>query len=219
MFLTFKILFVSCSLNNFHRTFEIMPIYALNGVTPVIEEGAYVHPEAVLIGDVFVFKGAFVAPMATMRGDFGRLVLGEGANLQEHCCMHGFPDTDTVVEKNGHIGHGAILHGCTVKENAMIGMNSTVLDNAIIGENSIVGAGSLITSKTEIPANSLALGNPATVIRTLKEEEIEWKSKGTAEYQMLSEVYPRGMVETKAIKVVDLERPRMTLSEFTYKPK
>jgi len=110
-----------------------MPIYSLNGVTPVVENGAYVHPDAILIGDVYVLNGAFVAPMATMRGDFGRLILGEGANLQEHCCMHGFPGTDTVVEENGHIGHGAILHGCTIKENALIGMNSTVLDNAVIG--------------------------------------------------------------------------------------
>ncbi len=196
-----------------------MPIYTLNGVTPAVEEGAYVHPEAVLIGDVFVLKGAFVAPMATMRGDFGRLILGEGANLQEHCCMHGFPNTDTIVERNGHIGHGSILHGCTIKENAMIGMNSTVLDNAIIGKNSILGAGSLITSNTEIPANSLAFGNPAQVVRSLKQEEIEWKSRGTAEYQMLAEIYPSSMIETNASTDIDLERPRMTLSEYTNKVK
>jgi phenylacetic acid degradation protein len=195
-----------------------MPVYSLNGVTPVVENGAYVHPEAVLIGDVFVLKGAFVAPMATMRGDFGRLVLGEGANLQEHCCMHGFPGTDTVVEKNGHIGHGSILHGCTVKENALIGMNSTVLDNAIIGENSIVGAGSLVTSGTTIPDNSLALGNPAKVVRELRQEETEWKSRGTAEYQMLSRVYPSGLVETQPDTVVDLQRPRLVLSQYRHKP-
>lgn len=194
-----------------------MPIYALNGVTPAVEDGAYVHPQAVLIGDVFVFKGAFVAPMATMRGDFGRLILGEGANLQEHCCMHGFPGTDTIVERKGHIGHGSILHGCTIKENALIGMNSTVLDNAIIGENSIVGAGSLITSNTEIPANVLALGNPAQVLRPLRQEEIEWKSEGTGEYQMLAEVYPSGMIETQAITDVDLKRPKLTLSEYANK--
>lgn len=194
-----------------------MPIYAFNGVTPIVEEGAYVHPEAVLIGDVFVLNGAFVAPMATMRGDFGRLILSEGANLQEHCCMHGFPGSDTIVERDGHIGHGSILHGCIVKENALIGMNSTILDNAVVGENSIVGAGSLITSDTEIPANVLALGNPAKVVRTLRQEEIEWKSKGTAEYQMLAEIYPSGLVETQARTDVDLNRPRLNLSEYTNK--
>jgi len=189
-----------------------MPIYSLNGVTPVVENGAYVHPDAILIGDVYVLNGAFVAPMATMRGDFGRLILGEGANLQEHCCMHGFPGTDTVVEENGHIGHGAILHGCTIKENALIGMNSTVLDNAVIGRNAIIGAGSIVTANTEIPENSLALGNPAKVIRTLREEEIDWKSKGTAEYQMLSTIYPTGLVKTQAESYVDFQRPRLMLS-------
>jgi len=194
-----------------------MPIYSLNGVTPVVENGAYVHPDAILIGDVYVLNGAFVAPMATMRGDFGRLILGEGANLQEHCCMHGFPGTDTVVEENGHIGHGAILHGCTIKENALIGMNSTVLDNAVIGRNAIIGAGSIVTANTEIPANSLALGNPAKVIRTLRKQEIDWKSKGTAEYQMLSTIYPTGLVKTQAESYVDFQRPRLMLSKYTQK--
>ena len=166
-----------------------MPIYSLNNITPVIEEGAFVHPQAVLIGDVFVLKGAFVAPMATMRGDFGRLILGPGANLQEHCCMHGFPGTDTVVEENGHIGHGSILHGCTIKKNALVGMNSTILDRAIVGENCIIGAGSLVSSDSEIEPNMLAFGSPAKVIRALNQEELNWKARGTSEYQMLSLIH------------------------------
>lgn len=196
-----------------------MPIYSLNGVTPVIEDDAFVHPEAVLIGDVFVLKGAFVAPMATMRGDFGRLILGEGANLQEQCCMHGFPGTDTVVEENGHIGHGAILHGCTIKKNALIGMHCTILDNAVIGENSIIGAGSLVTSNTTIEANKLALGSPAKVVRALTEQELSWKKQGTAEYQMLARLYPGQLQETQADSVVDFDRPGCQLSDYGHKPK
>ena len=195
-----------------------MPIYSLNGVTPVVEDGAFVHPEAILIGDVFVLKGAFVAPMATMRGDFGRLILGAGANLQEHCCMHGFPGTDTQVEENGHIGHGSILHGCTIKKNAMVGINSTILDKAIIGQNTIVGAGSLVTANTEIEPNCLALGNPAKVKRALRPEELEWKTQGTAHYQMLSRIYPSNMKETSAEKNVNLERPRLKLADYQHKP-
>ena len=168
--------------------------------------------------DVFVLSGAFVAPMATMRGDFGRLILGAGANLQEHCCMHGFPGTDTVVEENGHIGHGSILHGCLVKKNALIGMNSTILDNAVIGENSIIGAGSLVTAKTEIDDDSLALGNPAKVKRRLTKEELEWKIQGTQHYQMLSQVYPDNLVESTAEKVVDFKRPRLRLADYQHKP-
>jgi phenylacetic acid degradation protein len=194
-----------------------MTIYSLNGVTPVVQDGAFVHPDAILIGDVFIMSGAFVAPMATMRGDFGRLILGKGANLQEHCCMHGFPGTDTVVEDNGHIGHGAILHGCTIKKNALIGMNATILDNAIIGENTIIGAGSLVTSKTKIPANSLAIGNPAKVIRALRDDEIKWKSEGTDQYHMLTAIYPNGMIETCAETIADFERPRLEHSDYRHK--
>lgn len=195
-----------------------MPIYSLNDITPVIEQGAYVHPEAILIGDVFVMSGAFVAPMATMRGDFGRLILGVGANLQEQCCMHGFPGTDTIVEENGHIGHGTILHGCHIMKNAMIGINSTILDNATVGENSIIGAGSLVTAGSHIEANSLAMGSPAKVTRQLTDQEMKWKKDGTHEYQRLCEVYRHGMLEKKAETVVNLDRKRLVLSDYTHKP-
>lgn len=194
-----------------------MPIYSLNGVTPVVEPGAFVHPDAILIGDVFVMSGAFVAPMATMRGDFGRLILGKGSNLQEHCCMHGFPGTDTVVEDNGHIGHGSILHGCTVKQNVLIGMNSTILDNAIIGQNTIIGANSLVTANSDIAANSLATGSPAKVVRQLRDDELNWKSQGTAQYQMLASIYPSGMLETDAETVADFKRARLKLSDYKHK--
>ena len=197
-----------------------MPIYSLKGVTPIVEKGAFVHPEAVLIGDVFVLEGAYVAPHVTMRGDFGRLILGKGANLQEQCCMHGFPQSDTVVEENGHIGHGAILHGCLIKKNAMVGMNSTVLDEAVIGENSIVGAGSLVKSKSLIAPNMLALGSPAKEIRPLTKEEIEWKSLGTGEYHMLADLYRSegNFTKTQAETQVDFNRPRLKISEYAYKP-
>lgn len=194
-----------------------MPCYELNGIKPVVETGAYVHPEAVLIGDVIVREGCFVAPYAVMRGDFGRLILGKGANLQENCCMHGFPDTDTVVEENGHIGHGAILHGCTVKRNAMIGMNSVVMDNAIVGENSIIGAQSLVKANDVIPANSLAVGSPAKVIRALTDDEISWKTQGTGEYQMLAKHYASNMKQVEPETIEAQDRPRMTISSYTLK--
>ncbi len=195
-----------------------MPIYSFNGVTPAIETGAYVHPDAVLIGDVFVLAGAFVAPLATMRGDFGRLILGEGANLQEHCCMHGFPGTDTVVEEGGHIGHGSILHGCHVGKSSIIGMNSTILDNAVVGENCIIGAGSVVTANTKIPHDKLALGSPAKVIRALTEDEINWKAQGIKEYQNLAKIYPLEMKEAKASTEIDFDRPRLNLSHYGQKP-
>lgn len=195
-----------------------MPIYELNSIKPVVEEGAYVHPSAELIGDVIVKAGSYVAPFAVMRGDFGRLILCEGTNLQEHCCMHAFPGTESVVEEGGHIGHGSILHGCTVKKNAMIGMNSVIMDNAIIGENSIVGAQSLVKAKANIPANSLVIGSPAKVVRALTEDEIKWKTQGTYEYQKLVGIYKETLKEVEPDTVFDENAPRMLWSDYDHKP-
>ena len=91
-----------------------MPIYQIDGMTPVVPDESYVHPTAVLIGDVILGKGVYVGPNASLRGGFGRIVVKDGANIQDNCVMHGFPGQDTVVEEEGHIGHGAILHGCTI---------------------------------------------------------------------------------------------------------
>ena len=196
-----------------------MPYYELNGIRPVVMPGAYVHPLAVLIGDVIVHENCFVAPYAVMRGDFGRLILGPGANLQDHCCMHGFPGTDTIVEENGHIGHGAILHGCVVRKNALIGMNSTIMDNAIIGENSFVAANSFVKANFEVSANCLAAGSPAKIIRELRDEEIAWKSKGTVEYQNLAQAYLEGLSEVDPDTEIPADRARNQGSTFTTKPK
>ena len=91
-----------------------LTVYAIDGITPVVDPTAYVHPSAVLIGDVIVGAGCYIGPCASLRGDFGRLEVRAGANLQDSCVMHGFPGTDTIVEEDGHIGHGAVLHGCIV---------------------------------------------------------------------------------------------------------
>ena len=144
-----------------------------------------------------------------MRGDFGRLILEEGANLQDTCVMHGFPEGDTVVEANGHIGHGAVLHGCRIKRNAMVGMNSVVMDGVVIGESSIVAAMSFVKSGAEIPARSLVAGIPAKVIRSLTDEEIAWKTKGTVAYQELTLRSLRTMRETEPLTQVELDRKRI----------
>lgn len=107
-----------------------MPCYEIDGVRPVVHPTAYVHPDAVLIGDVFVGAGCYVAPLASLRGDFGRIVLEEGSNVQDCCVLHSFPGIDTVVEANGHVGHAAVLHACRVGRNALIGMNAVVMDHA-----------------------------------------------------------------------------------------
>ena len=163
-----------------------MPTYSINGIIPVIHPTAFVHPTAILIGDVIIGPNCYVGPVASLRGDFGRLVLDEGANIQDTCVMHGFPDTDTTVGKNGHIGHGAVLHGCHVKSNALVGMNAVVMDYAIINEYCFVAASSFVKAKFECPANTLIAGIPAKVIRELTDKEKKWKFRATATYQHLA---------------------------------
>ena len=124
-----------------------MPCYSIDGLVPVVDPSAHVHPAAVLIGDVWVGPGVYVGPCASLRGDFGRLVLEAGSNVQDNCTLHGFPGADTVVEVDGHIGHGAVLHGCIVRRGALIGMNAVVMDEAEVGEQAIVAASAFIRAR------------------------------------------------------------------------
>jgi phenylacetic acid degradation protein len=185
-----------------------MPVYRIDGVTPVIDPSAYVHPTAVLIGDVIVGPGCYVGPNASLRGDFGRLVLEEGVNVQDNCVMHGFPGTDTVVEVDGHIGHGAILHGCRVGRNALVGMNAVVMDGAHIGAESIVAANAFVKAGFECSPRSMLVGSPAQVRRTLSAEEVRWKGEGTAEYHRLTRRCLDSMELCEAQTEVEPDRPR-----------
>jgi phenylacetic acid degradation protein len=129
---------------------------------------------------------AYVAPLASLRGDFGRIILEKGANVQDCCVMHGFPGTDTRIEEDGHIGHGAILHGCIVRKNAMVGMMAVILDEVDIGASSIIGASAMVKSGMKIPPRSLVTGIPARIVRELTDEEIAWKHSGTVSYHELT---------------------------------
>lgn len=161
-------------------------IFAYDGIVPVIDPAAFVHPAAVVIGDVTVAAGCYVGPGAVLRGDFGRIVLEAGSNVQETCVVHSFPNLEVVIEESGHVGHGAVLHGCRIGRNALVGMNAVVMDEAVIGENSFVAAMAFVKAGAQIPANSLAVGSPARVIRELTEKEIAWKRRGTGVYQTLA---------------------------------
>jgi phenylacetic acid degradation protein len=194
-----------------------MPIYAIDGVVPVVDPSAYVHPSAVLIGDVIIGPRCYVGPVCSLRGDFGRLILEEGANIQDTCVMHGFPGTDTVVEVDGHIGHGAVLHGCRVRRDAMVGMNAVVMDGAVIGESAIVAAMAFVKAKFLVPDRHLAVGSPAKVLRELSAQEIAWKREGTAEYQRLTLRSAQGMVEVPPLSAPEPDRRRVDAGET--KPK
>ena len=188
-------------------------VYAIDGIVPVVDPSAYVHPSAVLIGDVIVGPGCYVGPCASLRGDFGRLILEAGANLQDTCVMHGFPGTDTVVGENGHIGHGAVLHGCRIGNNALVGMNAVIMDNAVIGESSIVAASAFVKASQEVPPRMLVAGVPAKVIRPLSDEEMSWKVDGTRTYQELTRRCLVTMVETTPLAAVETNRKRFEMTD------
>ncbi len=188
-----------------------MHVYAIDGITPVVDPTAFVHPTAVLIGDVIVGPRCYVGPAACLRGDFGRLILKEGANLQDTCVMHGFPNTDTVVEEDGHIGHGAVLHGCVVKKNALVGMNAVIMDGAVVGESSIVAAMGFVKAKFEVPDRTLVAGSPARVIRELSDKEVAWKAAGTRQYQDLAVRSLTTMERVEPLTEVEPDRKRMEI--------
>ena len=186
-----------------------MPCYEFEGLIPVIHPGAFVHDTAVLIGDVLIGPGCYVGPSASLRGDFGRLVLEKGSNIQDNCVMHSFPGTEAVIEEDGHVGHGAILHGCRVGKNALIGMNAVVMDNAVIGQDSFVGAMSFVKAGLIVPPRMLALGSPAKILRELTEKELAWKIAGTREYQDLAIRSKATMRQTTPLPAPEPDRRRL----------
>lgn len=195
-----------------------MPVYSLEGITPVVHPDAFVHETAVLIGDVIIGAGCYIGPNASLRGDFGRIVVKDGANVQDTCVMHSFPGRDCVVHVDGHIGHGAVLHGCQIGRNALVGMNAVVMDNAVIGESSIVAAMAFVAAGFECPSNSLIVGAPARVKRELSEKEIEWKTRGTLEYQQLAQRCRESLHKTTALEKVEDNRSRIDAGKFSFKP-
>lgn len=186
-----------------------MPCYSYNGLVPVVDPTAFVHPTAVLIGDVIIGAGCYIGPGAALRGDLGRLIVEQGANVQDNCVMHSFPGQECVVEADGHIGHGAVLHGCRVGRNALVGMNAVVMDNAVVGEEALVAAMSFVKAGMQIPPRMLVAGTPARVVRELSEKEIEWKSQGTAEYREIARRCLATLAEVTPLTEMEKDRPRL----------
>jgi phenylacetic acid degradation protein len=184
-------------------------VYAIDGLVPVVDPSAFVHPSAVLIGDVIVGAHAFIGPCASLRGDFGRIVVEEGANIQDHCTLHGFPGKDTVAGAESTIGHGAILHGCVVRRGALVGMNAVVNDNAEVGEHAVIAALAFVKAEARIPPRSLAAGIPARVLRELSAEELRWTHDNMLQYQQLAERSAKTMMQVEALTRPEANRPRI----------
>jgi len=152
---------------------------------PVIHETAFIHPQAVVTGNVIIGKNVYVGPGAAIRGDWGQIIIEDGCNVQENCTIHMFPGVTVYLKEAAHIGHGAIIHGATIGRNCLVGMNSVIMDNVVLGDECIVGALSMIKADEQFEARSLIVGNPAKKIKEVSDEMIAWKTKGTALYQQL----------------------------------
>jgi len=164
-------------------------VYALDGLTPVVDPSAYVHPTAVLVGDVIVGPRAYIGPCACLRGDFGRIVVEEGANIQDTCMLHGFPGKDTVVGAEVSVGHGAVLHGCVVRRGALIGMNAVLLHGCVIGEEALVAALSVVPTGMIVPPRTLVAGAPAQIRKELTGESADWVRGSSQHYVELAREY------------------------------
>ena len=191
-----------------------LKVYAIDGLVPVVDPTAFVHPSAVLIGDVIVGAGCYVGPCASLRGDFGHIEVRAGANIQDSCILHGFPGAGTVVEEGGHVGHGAVLHGCTIQRNALVGMNAVVNDHAVVGESSIVAAMAFVKAQMVIPPRMLVAGIPAKVVRALSDTELAWKVEGTEQYQVLARRSLATMKAVDPLPAPEKGRRRLELPEL-----
>jgi phenylacetic acid degradation protein len=191
-----------------------LTVYAIDGVTPVVDPTAYVHPSAILIGDVIVGAGCYIGPAACLRGDFGRLDVRAGANIQDTCVLHAFPGHGIVVGEDGHIGHGAVLHSCIVERNALVGMNAVVNDDAVIGESAMVAAMAFVKAGMIVPPRTLVAGVPARVLRALTELELKWKIEGTQSYHELARRSLATMRATTPLAAPEPGRKTLDLPEM-----
>lgn len=161
-------------------------IYQYKNYIPVIHESAFIHPQSAITGNVLIGKNVYIGPGAALRGDFGKIIIEDGCNVQENCTIHMFPGVTVLLKENAHIGHGAIIHGATIGKNCMVGMNAVIMDNVILEDECIVGALSFVKADQHIPARSLLFGNPAKIIREISDKMIAWKTEGTKIYQQLA---------------------------------
>lgn len=160
-------------------------IYQFKEFIPVIHETAFIHPQAVVTGNVIIGKNVYIGPGAALRGDWGCIIIEDGCNVQENCTIHMFPGVTVLLKEGAHIGHGAVIHGAVIGRNSLVGMNAVVMDNVILGDECIVGSLSFIKADEQFEARSIIVGNPAKKIKEVSDEMIAWKTAGTRLYQQL----------------------------------
>ncbi|MCC6690736.1 MAG: transferase hexapeptide repeat family protein [Bacteroidia bacterium] len=191
-------------------------IYEFNNYKPVIHSSSFIHPQAVVTGNVIIGKDVYVGPGAAIRGDWGAIRIDDGCNVQENCTIHMFPGTTVVLNEAAHIGHGAIIHGAVIGKNVLIGMNAVVMDNVVIGANSIIGSLAFVPTGMVIPERKIVAGNPAKIIKDMTDEMIEWKTQGTKLYQQLPAQCYTTLKPCEPLREIPADRPDQTTSYKTW---
>ena len=181
-------------------------IYEFNGYKPVIDPSSFVHKEATIIGNVIIGKKVYIGPGASIRGDWGKITIKDGCNVQDNCTIHIFPGKDVILEENAHIGHGAIVHGANIGKNTLVGMNSVIMDDCKIGDECIIGALCFVKGEMNIPNRKIVVGNPAVIKGEVSDEMISWKTKGTELYQDLPNECYTLMKECEPLKEIEKNR-------------
>ena len=191
-------------------------VYSFNNYIPVVHESSFLHPQAVITGNVIIGKDCYIGPGAALRGDWGQIIIEDGCNVQENCIIHMFPGVTVLLKAGSHIGHGAIVHGATIGRNSLIGMNAVIMDNVEIGDECIIGALTFLKQDEKIPARSVVAGNPGKIIRQVTDEMIQWKTEGTKLYQQLPAEMYRSWKACEPLRKVPAEIP---IQEKIYKPR
>ncbi|MFA5670446.1 MAG: transferase hexapeptide repeat family protein [Balneolaceae bacterium] len=181
-------------------------IYEYKGYKPVIHESAFIHPLAAVIGNVIIGKDVYIGPGAAIRGDFGKIIIKDGCNVQENCTIHMFPGVTVILEESAHVGHGAIIHGAHLGANCLIGMNAVVMDNVKIGAGCIVGALTFVKEGMQIPDRKVVVGNPARIVKDVSDEMLKWKTEGTGWYQRLPKELHETLKECEPLREVPESR-------------
>lgn len=188
--------------------------YEFNGYQPVVHESAFVHPQANVTGNVIIGARVYIGPGAVLRGDWGQILIEDGCNVQENCVVHMFPGRQVLLKEAAHIGHGAIIHGATVGENALVGMNAVLMDDVVVGSNCIVGALCFVPANTIIPDQKLVVGNPAKIVKDLPDAMVAWKRDGTALYQQLPAECQATLRPCEPLRTLPQHRPIQDFSSY-----
>jgi carbonic anhydrase/acetyltransferase-like protein (isoleucine patch superfamily) len=194
-------------------------VYEFNGFRPVIHESSFIHPQAAVTGHVIIGQNVYVGPGAAIRGDWGKIIIEDGCNVQENCTIHMFPGVTVWLQAGAHIGHGAIIHGATIGANCLVGMNAVLMDDVVLGEGCIVGALCFLKAGEIIPARSLVVGNPGKIIKEVSDEMLAWKTEGTRLYQQLPEQCYDTLRPCEPLRVVPKNQPEMPVDYAVWKKK